>query len=87
MVQVRVLVPLPARSEGLCRQRGPVLKKLWNNIAEFFGEVKAELKKISYPTRKETIGSTTIVIIFCVIMSMYLSVVDSSLLWLIGKIL
>ncbi len=64
-----------------------MLKKLWNNIKEFLSEVQGELKKVSYPTRKETVGSSTIVIIFCMIMSIYLSVVDSMLLWLIGKIL
>ena len=28
---------------------------------------EGELKKISYPTKSETIGSTTVVLLFCVI--------------------
>jgi preprotein translocase subunit SecE len=64
-----------------------VLKKWWASALEFFNEVKAEFKKISFPTKAETIGSTTVVIIFCVIMSIYLSVVDSFLVWLVGKII
>ena len=48
-----------------------------NSIREFFSDVTGELKKVSFPTRAETIGSTTVVIVFCIIMSLYLSAVDS----------
>ena len=61
--------------------------KLWGRITEFLSEVKAELKKVTYPTRDETIGSTSVVVVFCVIMSLYLSLVDSILVWLVSRIL
>ena len=61
--------------------------KLWGRITEFLSEVKAELKKVTYPTRDETIGSTSVVVVFCVIMSLYLSMVDSILVWLVSRIL
>lgn len=64
-----------------------MISKLWSSISEFVNEVKAEFRKISFPTKAETIGSTTVVIIFCVIMSIYLSVVDTFLVWLIRKII
>ena len=63
-----------------------MFKKVWSSITEFLSDVRSELKKISYPTRSETIGSTTVVLLFCVIMSIYLSVVDSFLVWLISRI-
>lgn len=63
------------------------MKKLWSRIAEFLIEVKGELKKVSYPTRDETIGSTSVVVVFCVIMSLYLSMTDSVLVWLVSQIL
>ena len=63
-----------------------MFKKVWSSIAEFLSDVRGELKKISYPTKAETIGSTTVVLLFCVIMSLYLSVVDSFLVWLISRI-
>jgi len=63
-----------------------MFKKVWSSIAEFLSDVRSELKKISYPTRTETVGSTTVVLLFCVIMSIYLSVVDSFLVWLISRI-
>lgn len=61
--------------------------KSWSSVSEFFNEVKAEFRKISFPTKTETIGSTTVVIVFCVIMSIYLSVVDSFLVWLVSKVI
>ncbi|MEX0830568.1 MAG: preprotein translocase subunit SecE [Nitrospirales bacterium] len=63
-----------------------MFRKVWSSIAEFLSDVRSELKKISYPTKSETIGSTTVVLLFCVIMSLYLSVVDSFLVWLISRI-
>ena len=61
--------------------------RLWGRITEFLSEVKAELKKVSYPTRDETVGSTSVVVVFCVVMSLYLSMVDSILVWLVSRIL
>jgi preprotein translocase subunit SecE len=58
-----------------------------DSIRLFITDVRAELKKVSFPTRAETIGSTTVVIVFCVLMSLYLSAVDSLLSWLVGKLI
>ncbi len=63
-----------------------MFKKVFSSITEFLSDVRSELKKISYPTKSETIGSTTVVLLFCVFMSIYLSVVDSFLVWLISRI-
>ncbi|HLZ32962.1 MAG TPA: preprotein translocase subunit SecE [Nitrospira sp.] len=64
-----------------------MFKRLIDTVKEFLSDVRAELKKVSFPTRAETVGSTTVVIVFCVFMSLYLSVIDSFLVWLVGKIL
>lgn len=64
-----------------------MFKRLWTSVVEFVSDVKGELKKVSFPSRKETTGSTTVVIIFCLIMSLYLSVVDQLLVWLVSKLL
>ena len=72
-----------SKSEGEAR----MFKRFTDSIREFFIDVRGELKKVSFPTRAETIGSTTVVIVFCIIMSLYLSFVDSVLVWLVSKIL
>jgi preprotein translocase subunit SecE len=64
-----------------------MFKKMWDSTIEFVNEVKTEFRKISFPTKSETLGSTTVVIVFCIIMSLYLSVVDSFLVWLMSKII
>jgi preprotein translocase subunit SecE len=66
---------------------GYMFKNFIGSIQEFFNDVRGELKKVSFPTRAETIGSTTVVIVFCIIMSLYLSFVDSVLVWAVSKIL
>ena len=64
-----------------------MFKNFISSIQEFFSDVRGELRKVSFPTRAETIGSTTVVIVFCIIMSLYLSFVDSVLVWAVGKYL
>jgi len=64
-----------------------MFRKFTDSIREFFIDVRGELKKVSFPSRAETIGSTTVVIVFCIIMSLYLSFVDSILVWVVSKII
>ena len=64
-----------------------MFKRMTESIKLFLAEVRAELKKVSFLTRAETIGSTTVVIVFCILMSLYLSVIDSFLVWLVSKII
>lgn len=44
--------------------------------AKFLKEVKQELKKVSWPTREETIKLTTIVIVLSVIVAIFIGAVD-----------
>ncbi|MCP9456412.1 MAG: preprotein translocase subunit SecE [Nitrospira sp.] len=64
-----------------------MFKRITESIRLFLTDVRAELRKVSFPTRAETVGSTTVVIVFCILMSLYLSIVDSFLSWLIGKLI
>ena len=56
-----------------------MFQRLTASIREFIEGVHGELKKVSFPTRAETVGATTVVIVFCILMSMYLSMMDSVL--------
>ncbi|MBM4125368.1 MAG: preprotein translocase subunit SecE [Nitrospira sp.] len=64
-----------------------MFKKLGVSIKEFVIDVKTEVRKVSFPSKAETMGSTMVVIVFCVIMSLFLSVADSFLVWLISKVI
>jgi preprotein translocase subunit SecE len=61
---------------------GPLQKSL-----QFLREVKVELNKVTWPTRKQTIGSTLVVIILVIIISFFLGIVDIGLSSLIGVVL
>ena len=43
---------------------------------EFLTEVKAELKKVTWPPRKEVVGTTSVVIVTVFFFGIFLSLVD-----------
>jgi preprotein translocase subunit SecE len=55
-----------------------------NKVKEFFKEVKIEVKKVVFPSRDELIGSTWVVIITAVVISIFLGIVDLGLSKLVG---
>jgi preprotein translocase subunit SecE len=54
---------------------------------DFSQESIAETKKVVWPTRKETLQTTGVVVAFVVIMALFLWIVDASLLWVVKKLL
>ena len=56
-------------------------------VLQFLREVKIELKKVTWPSRKQTVGSTVVVIILVVIISLFLGVVDIGLSSLVHMVL
>ena len=61
---------------------GDWIQKLQDGLrhaVEFFEESWQELKKVHWPSRKETYAATAVVIIVVVLVSVYLAVVDLAL--------
>ncbi|MBF0170532.1 MAG: preprotein translocase subunit SecE [Nitrospinae bacterium] len=56
-------------------------------IQQFFREVKVETKKVTYPSKQDTIATTYVVIAVVLVISFYLGVVDWILSQLIGMAL
>jgi len=54
---------------------------------QFLREVKAELKNVTWPSRKQTVGSTIVVVILVMIVSTFLWLVDSLLANIIMRIM
>lgn len=44
--------------------------------AQFFREVKIELKKVTWPSRKETLASTSVVLVLVFLVAIFLGLVD-----------
>ncbi len=69
----------------------PVATQPKDNIigkaTQFLREVKIELKKVTWPSRKQTIGSTVVVIALVMLISLFLGVVDMGISSLIRIVL
>ncbi len=65
-------------SSGVIPEQGKLGNYL-NKGIDFLREVKVELKKVTWPTRKQTVGSTVVMIILVIIISFFLGAVDIGL--------
>ncbi len=48
----------------------------WARTVEFLGEVRSELKKVSFPAREEVVATTIVVIVTSVVFAIYLWLAD-----------
>ena len=60
---------------------------IFQKVNQFLREVKIEFKKVTWPSRKQTIGSTAVVIILVIIIAFFLGIVDISLSSLIRLVI
>jgi len=74
-----------SRPEKPVGQPGAV--NFFARTADFFREVKVELKKVVWPTRKQTTGTTVVVVVFVFIVAVFLGVFDYSLSKLVQVVL
>ena len=57
------------------------------NIAQFSREVRQEISKVTWPTRKETMISTAMVLVMVVIAAAFFYIVDSLIGYIVSLIL
>jgi preprotein translocase subunit SecE len=51
----------------------------WSRFQQYLREVVHELRKVVFPSRKETIGSTAVVLVIVLLASLFLGFVDLAL--------
>lgn len=56
-------------------------------IIQFFKEVNAELKKVSWPSWDEVNRSTIVVFVAVILFTLFVYLADKSISFLIGKVL
>jgi preprotein translocase subunit SecE len=78
---VRIPPALPYRIE-----RGRDMEAL-RKVREFFHDVLVEFRRVSWPTRKEVMGSTSVVIVMVLVLAVFLAVVDHALTWLVRLVI
>ncbi len=64
-----------------------MIRQVFHTGGEFVRDVRSEMSKATYPARSETFGTTTVVIVFSLIVSLFLALVDTVLIRLIRIIL
>lgn len=85
MLGVRVPpgLPFPA-TQGKALDK---VKQIWFVIQQFLKESRTELKKVTWPTPKQAIASSSVVIVITVIVSLVLGFVDFGLAKIVRMIL
>jgi len=52
------------------------LTKVFQNLVNFIKEARAELRKVTWPNRKQLISSTIVVMVTVILVAIFLGVVD-----------
>ena len=63
------------------------IKLIVQIVIRFLSEAKMELKRVTWPTPKQTMASTTVVIVIVFIIAIYLGIIDFILAKLVKFIL
>jgi len=63
------------------------IKRVIERARQFLSGSKVELKKVTWPTPKQTLASTSIVIIVVIIVSTFLGIVDFGLAKIVRLVL
>ena len=75
--------PKPAPVSNLTTEN----ENFYHKTMRYFREVRVELKKVTWPNRKQTAGSTVVVIILVFIIATFLGLVDFGLSKLVQVVL
>jgi len=63
------------------------IKMVIERARQFLAGSKVELKKVTWPTPKQTLASTSVVIIVVIIVSLFLGIVDFGLVKIVKLVL
>lgn len=69
----------PAKPRVSWRSKLPDVGGYWRSTRQFIAEAIQELKKVTWPERRETLGTTAIVLFLVIVISAFLGLVDFGL--------
>ncbi|MGE5839400.1 MAG: preprotein translocase subunit SecE [Deltaproteobacteria bacterium] len=79
--------PVPAKREAEKKSdSGKSLSRMLTSSLQFLRESRTELKKVKWPTRKELLASTAVVIGLVLVISFFLGLIDFGLIKIIKNI-
>jgi len=53
----------------------------WTKAKEFLSEVRAEMRKVSFPTRDEVVATTIVVVVTSFVFAVFLFAADRLIIW------
>lgn len=62
------------------------LSERWTTFRGFLSDVKKETAKVSWPDRDEVVGTTTVVIVYTILVGIFLFLVDTAVTPLVNKL-
>jgi preprotein translocase subunit SecE len=60
---------------------------MYEKAVQFLYDVRSELRKVTFPSRKETLASTAVVIVVVFLIATYLGLVDFILSMVVTRVL
>lgn len=68
-------------------QESDGMREYVEKVTTFLQDVHAETKKVTWPSRKEVLGSTLVVIVAVLIIAGFLGIIDFALSLVIGSLI
>jgi preprotein translocase subunit SecE len=79
--------PVPSKREAEKKADGGMsISRMAQSSLQFLRESRTELKKVKWPTRKELLASTAVVIVLVLVISFFLGLIDFGLIKIIKNI-
>ena len=60
---------------------------MFTRALEFLAEVKAEVDKVTWPSRREALGGTAVVLVVVLLMATFLGIIDAILSKIVQSII
>lgn len=57
---------------------------MFSKIINFFEQVKQEVAKVIWPTKKETVSSAIMIFVFSIVFALFFFLVDRFFMWLMS---
>lgn len=71
----------PAKSSGKNQKKQP------NKVAKYFKDLKSEFKKVVWPTKKQVINNTMVVLVTIILIGVFVGAFDTLVGWLLKLVL
>lgn len=83
MSMLEQVKPAPARAD---REPGGGVRGWWSSTREFLADVRSEMRRVTWPSRREVYATTVVVILTASCFGLYLWGLDLAINWAVNWI-